>query len=212
MTSHVAPSRRVAGDQRQSGQDAERCQPVPPAAGIMSSLDMDALQDGTKRNALRERRQQRSAGEREIPAVALALRRPPAKFKGDAAEDQADQHRNHRRVERRHQHGIGERKRRHHSAAAEHEPGFVAVPDRRDAVHDDVAIGLRRKQREQQSEAEIEAVHHHIDKDRERDDERPDGCDVDHGGHPTDPSAATPAAGVIPAARAGISPRGPCSP
>jgi len=50
----------------------------------------------------------------------------------------------------------------------EHQPGFVAVPDRRDAVHDDVAVGLLRKQRKQDAEAEIEAVHHDIDETRQR--------------------------------------------
>ena len=68
------------------------------------------------------------------------------------------------------------------------------------------------KQRKQHAEAEVESVHHHIDKDREGDDEGPEGRDVEDSVHPADPSAITPAAGVMPAARAGISPRGPCSP
>ena len=83
------------------------------------------------------------------------------------------------RVERRHQHRIGQRKRRHQAAAAQHQPGLVAVPDRRHAVHDHVAVGLVGKQRKQDAEAEIEPVHHHIDEDREGDDEGPDGGDVD---------------------------------
>ena len=158
-----------------------------------------------------------SAASSDPPAKAMSQRLrsrrvPPAEFEGDAAKDQADQHRDDRRVQRRHQHRIGQRKRRHQAAAAEHQPGFVAVPDRRDAVHDDVAIGLRGKQRKQDAEPEVEAVHHHIDEHRKGDDERPDGREVDAGGHRAAPSAATPAAGVMPAARAGISLRGPCSP
>ena len=112
------------------------------------------------------------------------------------------------RIEGRHQHGISERKRRHHAAATEHEPGLVAVPDRRDAVHDDVAVGLRRKQRKENAEAEIKAVHHHIDEHGEGDDERPESCEVDRRTH----GAILSTAGVMPAARAGILLGGPASP
>ena len=210
---HHQPCRaqqRIADHQRHAGQDAERRQPVPPAAGILAARDVDALQDGAERNALRQRRQQRSAGKGDVPLVPF-LCRAPAEFKGDAAEHQAEQHRDHGRVERRHQHRIGQRERGHQAAAAEHQPGFVAVPDRRDAVHDDVAIALLRKQRKQDAEAEVEAVHHDIDEHGKGDDEGPDGGKVDRD-HRAAPSVAAPAAGVMPAERIGTSCDGPCSP
>jgi hypothetical protein len=46
-------------------------------------------------------------------------------------------------VERRHDDGVGERKDGEQPAAAEHQPGLVAVPDGRDRVHHDVAFGSR---------------------------------------------------------------------
>jgi len=60
------------------------------------------------------------------------------------------------------------------------------------------------------AEAEIEAVHHDIDEHGEGDDERPDRGEVDDAHRA--PSAAAPAAGVMPAARAGASLDGPRSP
>ena len=210
---HHQPGRAeqcIADHQRHAGQNAERCQPVPPAAGILPSLDMHPLQDGAKRDALRQRCEQRSAGKGDVPAVALALG-SPAEFEGDAAEHQPKQHHDHWRIERRHQHRIGQRKRGHQAAAAEHQPGFVAVPDRGDAVHDDVAISLLREQRKQDAEAEVETVHDDIDEHRKRDDEGPDDRKVDcH--HRAAPSATAPAAGVMPAVRVGTSCGGPCSP
>src|SRR5207248_9900134 len=116
------------------------------------------------------------------------------------------------------------RKRWHHAPGAKDQPGFVAIPGRRDAVHDHIAIGGGRKQRKEDAEPKVEAVHHNMDGLRERDDERPDGRDVD-GHHRTAPSVAaapaadvmpaadvTPAAGVMPAVRVGTSWLGPCSP
>src|SRR5262249_37444643 len=112
---------------------------------------------------------------------------------------------------RRHQHGIGKRERRHHAAAAEHQPGFVAVPYRRNAVHDDVAVFLLGEEREQDAESEIESVHHHINEHGECNDEGPDRREIDWYAHRIAPVTA-PAAGVMPAARAGVSWLGPSSP
>src|SRR5205807_4583826 len=100
-------------------------------------------------------------------------------------------------------------KRRHHAAATEHKPCFIAVPHRRDAIHDDVSISLRGKQRKKDAETEVEAGHHDINKHSKRDDECPDRREVEGYAHTPAPSTATPAAGVMPAARTGISLRGP---
>src|SRR4029077_13005062 len=95
--------------------------------------------------------------------------------------------------------------------AAEHQPGFVAVPDRGDAVHDDVAISFLREERKQDAEAEIETVHDNVNEHGKGDDERPDDGKVDGNAHRA-PSWTAPAAGVMPAVRMGTSCDGPCSP
>jgi hypothetical protein len=50
----------------------------------MPAVDLDALQDRAERDALRQRGQQRSARESEIPVIALALA-APTEFERDAA-------------------------------------------------------------------------------------------------------------------------------
>ena len=98
----------------------------------------------------------------------------PAELEGDAAEDEAEQHRGQRRVERRQDDRVGERKGGEQPAAAEHQPGLVAVPHRRDRVHRLVALLADAEGGEEDADAEVEPVHHHIGGDGEGDDERPD--------------------------------------
>ena len=129
----------IAGDHARAGQQAERRQPVPPAAAIGAAFDRDALQQRAERDPLRERRDQRARGEAEIPDVPVAGI-APAEFERDAAEHEAEQHRDQRRVERGHHDRISEREGGEQPAAAEHQPGFVAVPDRRDRIHRGVAL------------------------------------------------------------------------
>jgi hypothetical protein len=140
----------------------------------------------------------------------------PAELERDAAEDQREQHRDDRRVQRRHQDRVTERERGHQAATAEHQPCFVAVPDRRDRVHRDVALRARLERREQDADAEIEAVHHDVREDCERDDARPHDREVGHVSHAVayrcrgcTRAAATAGAGVMPAVRVGRP--GPCS-
>src|SRR5436190_12906640 len=78
--------------------------------------------------------------------------------------------------------------------------------------HDDVTVFLARKQREEDAEPEIETVHHDIDEHRKGDDEGPEDRKIDGKAHRAPPPLTAPAAGVMPAARAGASLRGPCSP
>ena len=47
-----------------------------------------------------------------------------------------------REIDRRDDDGEGERERREQADAAQHQPGLVAVPDRRDRVHHQVARGV----------------------------------------------------------------------
>ena len=90
----------------------------------------------------------------------------PAKLERHAAEHQPQQHRDDQRIGRRQNDRIGERERRHQPAAAEHQPGLVAVPHRRDRVHRLIALLADRKAGKQDADAEIEAVHHDIGEHR----------------------------------------------
>ena len=68
---HDQPGRAeqgIADDQADADQQAERRQPVPPAAGIGAALDRDALEQRAERDALREGRDDRAEGEARSPS------------------------------------------------------------------------------------------------------------------------------------------------
>ncbi len=90
-----------------------------------------------------------------------------AELEGDAAEDQGEEHDNERHVEGRQQRRVAHREDGEEQRAAEHEPSLVAVPDRRDRAHHGVAVGVVWREGEEDAEAEIEAVHHHVEGDPE---------------------------------------------
>ena len=117
----------------------------PPA--YAPTFDRDALHERAERDALRERRDGGTARERPVPQelAALVFQR---ELERDAAKDEPEQQRDHRRIQRRHHDRVGERKDREEPAAAQHEPGLVAVPHRRDGVHHLVAVGFFGQQRE----------------------------------------------------------------
>ncbi len=104
----------------------------------------------------------------------------PAELEGDAAQHEAEQHRDQRRIERGQDDRIGQREGGHQAPAAQHQPGLVAVPDRRDAVHRDVPLMADLEAGEEDADAQIEAVHDDIGDDREADDPGPDDGEVDH--------------------------------
>src|SRR3546814_1126718 len=81
-----------------------------------------------------------------------------AELEGDAAEDEAEQHGDERRIERRKDGGVGQREDREKADAAEHQPGLVAVPDGGDGIHRDVAVVPLADQREQHADPAVEAV------------------------------------------------------
>ena len=157
---------------------------------------------------LREGRDERAACESDIPQRPMAGI-APAELEGDAAEDETQQHGDNRRVEGRQDDRISEREGGEEAAAAEHEPGLVAVPHRRDRVHRNVALLARRERREQEADAEVEPVHDHIGEDREGDEHRPQasrGRPNKAWAHPAGwrwRSGSTAGAGVTPAARMG---------
>ena len=112
---------------------------------------------------------------------------PPAKFKGHAAQHQAQQHGDQWRIERRQDDGIGQRESGQQAAAAEDQPGFIAVPNRCNTVHRGVAIRPHPEIGKQYANAEIKAVHDDIDDNGKGDDTGPDDGQVD-AGHGAAPS------------------------
>ena len=197
---------RITDDDGDAGQQAERAQPVEPASGIGACLDMDALKDGAERDPLRQRGDARAERERDVPQRPVT-RIAPAELERDAAEDQPEQHCDDQRVGRRQDDRIGEREGGEQAAAAHHQPGLVAVPDRRDRVHRLVALVADREAREEDADAEIEAVHDDIGEDREADDPGPDDGEIDaaHRRYSAAGIASpTAGAGVMPAARCGM--------
>jgi hypothetical protein len=82
------------------------------------------------------------------------------------------------------------------TAAAEHQPGLVAVPDGRHAVHEQVAIALLGKNGEEHADAEVEAVEHDVDEDSEDQQAGPDharSMDQAAAGMSSSPPATRPA-------------------
>ena len=77
-----------------------------------------------------------------------------------------------------------ERESRHKRKSAEHQPGLVAVPDRRDRVHDQIARIPVGRESIEYAHAQIEAVQEHIEKDADAKHERPGGHEIKNGlGH-----------------------------
>jgi hypothetical protein len=67
------------------------------------------------------------------------------------------------------------------TAAAEHKPGFIAIPDGCNGIDHDVAVFLAMFDCEEDADAEIEAVKQHIGKHCESEERGPDdGKPVGH--------------------------------
>src|SRR4029453_18957189 len=92
---------------------------------------------------------------------------------------QACQHEHQRDVERTQQHGIGEREGREQSRAAEHKPSLVSIPDRRHSVHHRITVFPVAYEREQDADAEVEAIHDNIHHQSKCYDESPDYWEID---------------------------------
>ena len=91
-----------------------------------------------------------------------------AELERHAAENERQQHQQNREVNRGDDDRERQRKSRHQADAAEHEPGLVAVPDRRDRIHHDAALARVRHQPVEDADTEIEAVEHHVVEHRQR--------------------------------------------
>ena len=144
---------------------------VPPVK--CAAVVGEALHEGAEHHALREGRDAASRNGRRSPSRLRALGLE-AELEGDAAEDERDQHRGDRQVEGRHQDRVGEVEDREEPAAAEDEPGLVAVPDRRHREHHAVAPVLVARGLEEDADAEVEAVDDDVHGHREGDEPGPD--------------------------------------
>ncbi len=171
--SQPADKQHIAREQRRGGEHGEGRQPVEGAAREFVVGHGEALHEGAHDGALRQRGKHRAQGEGQVPGPAIAFGLE-AELEGDAAQDQPDQHENDGDIERRQHDGISEREGREQAAAAEHEPGFVAVPEGRDRVHHGVAVLMRGRKREQHAETEIVAAEQHVEEHGQRQDRRPD--------------------------------------
>src|SRR5271167_3717586 len=129
----------VAEEKGQPRQYGKGRQKVDRGAAEHPPLDPEPLNKGAEHHALRENRDKRTDLKGTIPKGAPDAILE-AKLEGDAAEDERDQHHQDRKVYGRYDNGKSQRKRREEGDAAKHQPGLVAVPDRRDRVHDHLPI------------------------------------------------------------------------
>ena len=104
-----------------------------------------------------------------------------AELEGHAAQDQARQHEQQRQIEGREQRRIDDRKGAPQDDAGHHEPGLVAVPDRRHRAQHRAPPRLVARQAEQHADAEIEPVEQHVEQNADGQDGDPEH---DHGYSP----------------------------
>ena len=146
----------------------------------MAAFCLKALNERAEHNALREGANDGAVVKGVIPegpmfGVAVA------ELECDAAKDERQQHDDDRKVDRWNDDRECERESGHKRKSAKHQPGLVAVPDRRDRVHDQIArIAIGRESIEY-AHAQIEAVQEHIEKDADAKHERPDGHEINNG-------------------------------
>ncbi len=177
---------RISDHQPQAAHHAKGRQPIEYAAGDLSVLDAYFLQQSTQYQPLRKCRNGRTGGKRHIPLAMMRLG-DTAKLEGHATKDQCQHHHDHRQIHCRHDHRICKRKCDQQPVAAQHQPGFIAIPERRDGIHHLVAFHLLRKEREKNADAQVESVQHHIHRHRSADHQCPNDRQrvlqiLDHGG------------------------------
>src|ERR1700691_3789169 len=85
-----------------------------------------------------------------------------SELEGYTAKDQREKHEQNGEIHGRDDDGESQRESRHQADAAEHQPSFITVPDRRNRIHDDGAAGLVRHEAVKNTDAQIEAVEDHV--------------------------------------------------
>ena len=113
-----------AAHETDPGHQAEGGQPIPGAACELRARNFEALHESPGHDALREGHHERAGVERLVPDAPGRIGLE-AELECDAAEDQGNQHDQHRNVERRHQDRVGNREHAEQAGAAEDEPDFM---------------------------------------------------------------------------------------
>src|SRR5581483_1488596 len=137
------------------------------------------LDEAAEDNPLRQGRDGRPAAKRPVPEAPEA-RAGKAELERDTAEHQRQQHDQDREVDGWYDDREGKRERRHEPDAAEHQPGFVAVPDRRDRAHRRGAVGRVADEAVEDADAEVKTVEDDVIEHRERQEHGPDRDEVEH--------------------------------
>jgi len=177
FTFHHQPGgaeQRIGHAQSESAEQAERGQPVKHAATEGATADGETVDHRPDHHALAEGCQQGAAKKGAIPEWPVRRRGLEAKLKGDAAKNQADQHQGQGDRQGVDDHRVGEGKGAKQAGAAEHQPGFIAIPYRRDAVDHYVAIPAAPHRAEQQADAQIKAIHDDVHQRGKDDNHEPD--------------------------------------
>src|SRR3982074_896264 len=174
-----AAEQGIGHDEADACEETEWTQPIKTAAVVGGPSHLEAVDEGAQRDALRERRDVGAPGEGLVPERPGRFVRLEAEFESDAAPDQARQHQEDWNVERAEQHGISKRKCRHQRGSSQNQPGLVAIPDRRDRVHQGVSIAPVADERKEDADSEVETVHHHIHHQSKADDHGPDDGKID---------------------------------
>ena len=163
---------------------------IPEAAGeVAARVDRHAVEQVREGDAPDERRADardrvQPGPEAEPARVMVAL----APLERQHAHDQEHEQQQQRDVEAREHRRVPRRERREHGGARDHEPDLVAVPNRADRAEHHVAVFLvPRQDRQQQPDAEVEALEHEVAPEEEGDDAEPELLQV----HLSTPSPAS---------------------
>src|SRR5262245_14969402 len=133
----------------------------------MPPVDLETLDEGAEHYPLGKSRHSRAGGEGTIPEQPEPFMLE-AELERDPAEDEREQHDEYGKIDRWNDDGEGEGESREQAKPAEHQPGFVAVPDRCDRIHDDPSCGLVRGEAVEDANTEIETIEDNIIEDRQR--------------------------------------------
>src|SRR5260370_28125951 len=174
-----AAEQGIGHDEAEAREETEWTEPVKRDAVVGSPGQLEAVDEGAQRDALREGRDVGAPGEGLVPERPVRFVRLEAEFESDAAPDQARQHEEDWDVERAQQHGISEREDSHQRSSSQNQPGLRAIPDRRDRVYHGVAIAPVADEREEDADSEVETIHHYIHHQPEADDHCPDDGKID---------------------------------
>ncbi len=152
----------VAKAQSDPARHGKRCEPAEVAARISTVRDLQPFHQCANRHSLHEAREQGSACKAQIPYPAHPLRLV-AKLECYSTQDQTQQHDDEREIECRQQRRIDDREGAPQDHTADHQPSFVAVPNRCDGALDGVTLGVAVCQAEQHADAEVDTVEQHVE-------------------------------------------------